>query len=99
MEEAHPELVTIDSPTQRVGAAPLDSFPQAVHATPMLSLANAFDMDDLQAWHRRASNLLEDDGFDMVVELKIDGLAVSLIYEDGRMVRGQPAVTATEART
>ena len=88
LEEAHPELVTIDSPTQRVGAAPLDSFPQAVHATPMLSLANAFDMDDLRAWHRRASNLLEDDGFDMVVELKIDGLAVSLIYEDGRMVRG-----------
>ena len=88
LEEAHPELVTIDSPTQRVGAAPLGSFPQAVHATPMLSLANAFDMDDLRAWHRRASNLLEDDGFDMVVELKIDGLAVSLIYEDGRMVRG-----------
>ena len=88
LEEAHPELVTIDSPTQRVGAAPLDSFPQAVHATPMLSLANAFDMDDLRAWHRRVSNLLEDDGFDMVVELKIDGLAVSLIYEDGRMVRG-----------
>ena len=88
LEEAHPELVTIHSPTQRVGAAPLDSFPQAVHATPMLSLANAFDMDDLRAWHRRASNLLEDDGFDMVVELKIDGLAVSLIYEDGRMVRG-----------
>ena len=88
LEEAHPELVTSDSPTQRVGAAPLDSFPQAVHATPMLSLANAFDMDDLRAWHRRASNLLDYDGFDMVAELKIDGLAVSLIYENGALVRG-----------
>ena len=88
LEDAHPELVTSDSPTQRVGAAPLDSFAQAVHATPMLSLANAFDMDDLRAWHRRASNLLDDDGFDMVAELKIDGLAVSLIYEDGSLVRG-----------
>ena len=88
LEEAHPELVTSDSPTQRVGTAPLDSFPQAAHATPMLSLANAFDVDDLRAWHRRASNLLDDDGFDMVAELKIDGLAVSLIYEDGRLVRG-----------
>ena len=88
LEEAHPELVTSDSPTQRIGAAPLESFPQAAHASPMLSLANAFDMDDLRAWHRRASNLLEDDSFDMVAELKIDGLAVSLIYEDGSLVRG-----------
>ena len=88
LEEAHPEMVTSDSPTQRVGAAPLESFPQAVHATPMLSLGNAFDMNDLRAWHRRASNLLDDDGFDMVAELKIDGLAVSLIYENGSLVRG-----------
>ena len=88
LEEAHPELVTSSSPTQRVGAAPLDSFPQAVHATPMLSLANAFDMDDMRAWHRRASNLLDYDGFDMVAELKIDGLAVSLVYENGTLVRG-----------
>ncbi len=88
LEEAHPEMVTSDSPTQRVGAAPLESFPQAVHATPMLSLGNAFDMDDLRAWHRRASNLLDDHGFDMVAELKIDGLAVSLIYENGSLVRG-----------
>ncbi len=88
LEGAHPELVTSDSPTQRVGAEPLESFPQAEHRTPMLSLANAFDMDGLRAWHRRASNLLDDDSFDMVAELKIDGLAVSLIYEDGSLVRG-----------
>ena len=88
LEEQHPSLADADSPTQRVGAAPLDAFVEARHATPMLSLANAFDMDDMRGWLRRASNLLGDDGFDMVAELKIDGLAVSLIYEEGRMVRG-----------
>ena len=88
LEAEHPELVTPDSPTQRVGAAPLEGFDEVEHPSPMLSLANAFDMDQLRAWHRRAQDLLEGAGFNMVCELKIDGLAVALTYEDGRLVRG-----------
>ena len=88
LEEEHPELVTPDSPTQRVGAAPAEGFAQVQHAMPMLSLANAFNLQELEAWHSRVVNLLERSEFDLVCELKIDGLAVSLIYEDGRLVRG-----------
>ncbi len=88
LEEEHPELVTPDSPTQRVGAAPAEGFVQVQHAMPMLSLANAFNLQELEAWHSRVVNLLERSEFDLVCELKIDGLAVSLIYEDGRLARG-----------
>ena len=88
LEAERPELVTPDSPTQRVGAAPLEGFDEVEHPSPMLSLANAFDMDQLRAWHRRAQDLLEGAGFNMVCELKIDGLAVALTYEAGRLVRG-----------
>ena len=87
-EAAHPELIAPDSPTQRVGAEPSPEFAEVQHPTPMLSLANAFSRDDLEGWHRRAAALLETDAFDMVVEPKIDGLAISLTYEDGRLVRG-----------
>ena len=88
LEEQHPDLVTPESPTQRVGAAPLEAFAGAEHSLPMLSLANAFNMDELKGWHRRASGLLGTGDFEMVCELKIDGLAVSLVYEEGRLVRG-----------
>ncbi|MEK9659387.1 MAG: NAD-dependent DNA ligase LigA [Chloroflexota bacterium] len=88
LEEAHPELVTSDSPTQRVGAAPSPEFREVVHPVPMLSLANAFDDEELTAWHRRASGLLETDAFSLVCEPKIDGLAVALIYERGHLVQG-----------
>ena len=88
LEEQHPHLVTPESPTQRVGAPPIQGFAQVKHRQPMLSLANAFNIDELTAWHRRASNLLGVDAFDMVCELKIDGLAVSLTYEEGRLVQG-----------
>ncbi len=88
LETENPELVTPDSPTQRVGASPLEGFTEVEHPSPMLSLANAFDMDQLRAWHKRAQDLLEGAGFDMVCELKIDGLAVALTYEGGRLVRG-----------
>ena len=88
LEEEYPELITPDSPTQRVGAAPAEGFAQVRHAVPMLSLANAFSFEELQAWHHRVENLLEGAGFEMVCELKIDGLAVSLTYENGRLVRG-----------
>ena len=88
MEEKYPELVTPDSPTQRVGAAPAEGFVEVEHALPMLSLSNAFELEELQAWHRRVTSLLEGAEFSMVCELKIDGLAVSLTYEEGQLVRG-----------
>ena len=88
LEEERPELVTLDSPTQRVGAPPAEGFAEVVHPRPMLSLANAFDGDELAAWHRRATNLLDGADFEMVCELKIDGLAVALTYEDGVFVHG-----------
>jgi len=88
IEAEHPELVTPDSPTQRVGAAPADGFEQVTHSRPMFSLSNAFDDDEFVAWHKRVSDLLEGEPFDMVCELKYDGLAVALTYEDGVFVRG-----------
>ena len=88
IEEQHPSFVTPDSPTQRVGAEPLDSFVSVQHPRPMLSLANAFSNEDLVAWRTRVSGLLDQAQFDMVCELKFDGLAVALTYENGSLVRG-----------
>ena len=88
IEAAHPELVTPDSPTQRVGAPPADGFAQVEHPRPMFSLGNAFDDEEFLAWHKRVSDMLEGEPFDMVCELKYDGLAVALTYEDGVFVRG-----------
>ncbi|MBI4200127.1 MAG: NAD-dependent DNA ligase LigA [Chloroflexi bacterium] len=87
-EERYPELVTPNSPTQRVGAAPVEGFAEVEHPVPLLSLANAFSGDELRAWHRRALDLLEGATFAMACELKVDGLAVALTYEDGRLLRG-----------
>ena len=88
IEAEHPELLTADSPTQRVGGEPSSAFAEVEHSRPMLSLGNAFDFAELAAWHRRISGLLDGDAFDMVCELKIDGLAVNLTYEDGVLVQG-----------
>ena len=88
IEERHPGLVTPDSPTQRVGAEPVAGFAEAVHHRPMLSLGNAFDEEQLMAWHRRAQDLVDGESFGMVCELKFDGLAVALTYEDGVLTRG-----------
>ena len=88
LEERYPDLVTSDSPTQRVGAPPAEGFATVEHPVPLLSLANAFDGPQLAAWHKRVRNLLEGASFDLVCELKIDGLAIALTYEDGRLVRG-----------
>jgi len=83
LEETYPELITVDSPTQRVGAAPVEAFGVVEHPQPLLSLANAFSNEDVEAWHRRASNILGRNEFDYVCELKIDGLAVALTYING----------------
>ena len=88
IEMDRPELLTADSPTQRVGGDPSPAFFEVQHARPMLSLGNAFDFDELEAWHRKVTGLLDGASFDMVCELKIDGLAVSLTYEDGVLVQG-----------
>lgn len=88
LEELHPELVTADSPTQRVGAAPVAAFGVVKHPQPLLSLANSFADEDLDAWYRRARNLLGRDNFDFVCELKIDGLAVAIVYNNGLLEVG-----------
>ncbi len=88
IEAEHPDLLTPDSPTQRVGGEPSPAFTEVEHARPMLSLGNAFDFEELTAWHRRVTGLLDGEAFDMVCELKIDGLAVSLTYENGVLVQG-----------
>src|SRR5438067_2590636 len=88
IEEEHPELQTPDSPTQRVGAGPLQDVAQHRHPVPMLSLANARNEEELLAWHRRAQNILPNATFSYVCELKIDGLAMALTYEKGRLTIG-----------
>ncbi len=88
LEHDHPELVTPDSPTQRVGAQPSASFGVVHHPLPLLSLSNAFDAEDLAAWWRRTTGLLGSNELDTVCEPKIDGLAVALTYDHGRLVTG-----------
>lgn len=90
LEAEHPELVTPDSPTQRVGAAPADGFPSVAHAIPMLSLDNAFSRDDILAFAERVAERLEctADGLEFTCEPKLDGAAVSLVYEQGMLVSG-----------
>jgi DNA ligase (NAD+) len=88
LEEQHPELITPDSPTQRVSGQPVEAFGIVEHRVPLLSLANAFNEEELRAWYRRAANLVENERFDMVCEPKIDGLAVALVYENGSFVQG-----------
>lgn len=88
LEAQHPELITNDSPTQRVGAAPLDAFEQVKHEVPMLSLDNVFDEESYLAFDKRVHDRLKRaDPLTFCCELKLDGLAVSLLYEDGELVR------------
>ncbi|MDY0395639.1 NAD-dependent DNA ligase LigA [Virgibacillus halophilus] len=94
LEAQFPELITADSPTQRVGDKPLEGFVKVRHTIPMLSLGNAFNEDELRDFDRRVRQGLGDD-FSYVCELKIDGLAVSLRYEDGKFVLGSTRGDAT----
>ena len=88
LEEQYPQFLTPDSPTQRTGGAPLASLGIVEHTVPMLSLGNAFNTEDLFAWHTRTLKLLGVAQFDMVCEHKMDGLAIALTYENGIFVRG-----------
>jgi DNA ligase (NAD+) len=85
-EAANPQLVTADSPTQRVSGRPLEGFATVRHAVPMLSMDNTYNADELRAFDERVQKLLGSRDYDYVVELKIDGLAISLRYEDGSLV-------------
>jgi DNA ligase (NAD+) len=86
LEEQHPDLVTPDSPTQRVGSQLSEQFAKVRHRSPMLSLQNAFDEDEIRAWDKRVRAVVGD-GVGYVGELKIDGLAISLTYRGGRLTR------------
>ncbi len=78
IEEEHPELITSDSPTQRVGAEPAGGFEEVHHPRPMFSLGNAFDDDEFMAWYRRITGMLEREDIDFVCDLNYEGLAVAL---------------------
>src|SRR5260370_25159801 len=88
IEREHPELQTPDSPTQRVGAGPVQDVAQHRHPLPMLSLANARSEQELRDCHKRAQNIMPSAQFTYVCELKIDGLAMALTYEQGQLTIG-----------
>ena len=87
LEQEHPHLVTPDSPTQRVGGAPDEAFRSVRHQTPMLSLDNAFNEEELLAWHQRIMKALPEDHPTYTVELKIDGVGLALKYERGLLIQ------------
>src|SRR6266571_223103 len=96
LEHENPELITRDSPTQRVGGEPAKEFPTHPFSRPMMSLENAYSEDELKDWARRVVQLAKTEEVDYVAELKIDGLSVSLIYENGLLSK---AVTRGDGRT
>ncbi len=88
LEADYPELVTPDSPTQRVGGRPVEYLTQVRHLVPMMSIDNTYSLAELRKYGERTAKLLPGEDIEWVVELKIDGVAMSLIYEDGVLVRG-----------
>jgi DNA ligase (NAD+) len=87
-EAKHPELLTADSPTQRVGGKPREGFVKVRHSSPMLSLDNTYNEEELRDWERRVHELSGRKDVEYVCELKLDGMSLALIYEDGRLARG-----------
>src|SRR5206468_5219743 len=88
LEAANPELVTLDSPTQRVGGKPHEGFVKVPHSIPMLSLDNAYSEEELRNWERRVHELSGRKDIEYVCELKLDGMSLALRYEGGKLVRG-----------
>jgi DNA ligase (NAD+) len=88
LEAEHPELITPDSPTQRVGGKPREGFVKVRHSSPMLSLDNTYSEEELRAWERRVHELSGRRDVDYVCELKLDGMSLALTYENGRLARG-----------
>ena len=87
LETDYPDLITTDSPTQRVGAKPAQGFAEVLHKLPMLSLANAFTLAEVEAFDRRIREALDLEQVEYAAEPKLDGLAISLLYEQGRLTR------------
>jgi DNA ligase (NAD+) len=88
VESDHPDLVTPDSPTQRVGGKPREGFVKVPHSSPMLSLDNTYNEEELRDWERRVHELSGRSDVDYVCELKLDGMSLALVYEDGKLARG-----------
>src|SRR6202162_3986024 len=88
LEAEHPALITADSPTQRVGGKPREGFVKVRHSSPMLSLDNTYNEEELRAWERRVHELTGRSDVDYVCELKLDGMSLALVYQDGRLARG-----------
>src|SRR5580692_7140579 len=88
LEAEHPTLITPDSPTQRVGGKPREGFVKVRHSSPMLSLDNTYNEEELRTWERRVHELTGRKDVDYVCELKLDGMSLSLGYDDGQFVRG-----------
>src|SRR5271170_1878183 len=88
LESDHPALITPDSPTQRVGGKPREGVVKAAHSSPMLSLDNTYNVEELRDWDRRVHDLTGRKDIDYVCELKLDGMSLALIYENGKLVRG-----------
>ncbi len=88
LEAEHPDLVRVDSPTQRVGGKPREGFVKVRHSAPMLSLDNTYNQEELRGWERRAHELSGRNDLEYVCELKLDGMSLALHYEDGRLARG-----------
>jgi len=88
LEAEHPKLITPDSPTQRVGGKPREGVVKAAHSSPMLSLDNTYSVEELRNWERRVHDLSGRKDIDYVCELKLDGMSLALLYENGRLVRG-----------
>src|SRR5438874_3258594 len=88
LEAEHPELITPDSPTQRVGGKPREGFVKVPHSVPMLSLDNAYGEEELRDWERRVHELSGRKDIEYVCELKLDGMSLALRYENGKLVRG-----------
>jgi DNA ligase (NAD+) len=88
LETEHPDLITSDSPTQRVGGKPREGFVKVPHSSPMLSLDNTYSEEELRGWERRVHELSGRSDVDYVCELKLDGMSLALIYEKGKLVRG-----------
>ncbi len=99
LEANHPDLVTPDSPTQRIGDEPVEGLAAVEHRVPMLSIDNAYTLDELHKYGERIARLLPDESIEWVVEYKIDGVAVALIYENGLLRAASRAATAAWGTT
>src|SRR5215470_15400320 len=88
LEAEHPALITADSPTQRVGGKPREGFVKVPHSIPMLSLDNAYNEEELRNWERRVHELSGRKNIEYVCELKLDGMSLAVVYENGRLARG-----------